>query len=193
MKKITDTSRNKTVLYWAGTYDYTVNFFNENKQLKIGCEVGIAGGNHIKTLLENTKIEKIYGVDPYIKTSWDMDLFLDVDNIYGGFDRLYEEVVDMLSVYDDRVEVIRKTSQKAASNFKNESLDFVFIDAMHTYEDCLDDIKIWEPKVKPGGFVMGHDWEHDSFPGVEQAVREYFNNKKINGVGSPVHVWYVQK
>lgn len=188
-----DTSRNKTKLYWGGTYDYTVNFFNEREDLKIGCEVGVAGGNHIKNLLENTKIEKIYGVDPYLETSWDMSGFFSVDNTYGSFDNLHQEVVDMLSNYEDRVEIIRKTSQEASLQFEDESLDFVFIDAMHTYEDCLNDIKVWEPKVKSRGFVMGHDWNNVAFPGVEKAVREYFDNGKINGVGSPAHVWYVQK
>lgn len=191
INSISDPSRGKTKMSWDSTYEWTVKFFNEHPELKVGAEIGVAAGQHIKALLENTKIEKIYGVDPYITTSWDMHGNFSVDQEYGSFDQLYNEVNDMLSQYGDRAELIRKTSIETAPDFEDESLDFVFIDAMHDYKNCFDDIAFWHHRVRKGGYVMGHDWEHSCFPGVQKAVVEHYGDS-VQGVPSPVHVWWVQ-
>ena len=190
-KSIPDPTRGKTRLIWEGTYDWTSNFFNEHPELKVGAEVGVAGGQHIKALMENTKIEKIYGVDPYITDSWDMHEFFSVNDEYGSFDGLYGEVKQLLSQFGDRVELIRKKSTEAAQDFEDGSLDFVFIDAIHDYENCYNDINYWHNRVRKGGYVMGHDWEHSNFPGVQQAVVEHYGNS-VRGVSAPAHVWYVE-
>ena len=190
-KSIPDPTRGKTRLIWEGTYDWTSNFFNEHPELKVGAEIGIAGGQHINALMENTKIEKIYGVDPFITDSWDMHGFFSVDEEYGSFDGLYNEVKELLSQFGDRVELVRKKSTEAAPDFEDGSLDFVFIDAIHDYENCYKDINYWHNRVRKGGYVMGHDWEHPGFPGVQQAVVEHYGDT-VQGVPSPVHVWYVE-
>jgi hypothetical protein len=190
-KSIPDPTRGKTRLIWEGTYEWTSNFFNEHPELKIGAEIGVAGGQHIKTLMENTNIEKIYGIDPYITNSWDMHEIFSVDSEYGSFDELYVEVHDMLSQFGDRVELVRKKSTEAAPDFQDGSLDFVFIDAIHDYENCFNDISFWHHRVRAGGYVMGHDWDHGNFPGVQKAVLEHYGDK-VTGISGPVHVWYVQ-
>ena len=73
---------------------------------------------------------------------------------------------------------IRKNSIEAADQFEDESLDFVFIDASHEYEDVKKDIQIWLPKIKKGGILAGHDYYigYDYFPGVKAAVNECLSN-----------------
>ena len=190
-QQVPDPTRGKTKLIWEPTYEWTVKFFQEHPELKVGAEIGVAGGQHIKAIMENTDIEKMYGVDPYYDKGWDMHGYFSVDEDYGGFDGLYGEVRDMLSVYGDRVELIRKTSVEAAPDFEDGCLDFVFIDAFHDYENCFNDISFWHHRVREGGYVMGHDWEHGGHPGVQQAVVEHYGDK-VTGVAGPVHVWYVQ-
>lgn len=71
----------------------------------------------------------------------------------------------------DKLSIWRMDSVKAAEKVENESLDFVFIDADHSYEGCLADIQAWTPKVRHGGMIAGHDY--DAFwPGVIKAVTE---------------------
>jgi hypothetical protein len=53
----------------------------------------------------------------------------------------------------------------------DESLDFVFIDAAHTYEDTVELLRAFLPKVKRGCMLAGHD-HLPEFPGVVQAVAE---------------------
>jgi hypothetical protein len=191
-KNTPDPTRGKTRLIWEGTYEWTVKFFQEHSELKIGAEIGVAGGQHIKALIENTNIEKMYGIDPYTNETWDMHKFFDVNSDYGGFDGLYEEVSEMLSVYGDKVELVRKRSLDAALDFEDGCLDFIFIDGAHDYQNCYDDIAYWHHRVCDGGYVMGHDWEHSSCPGVQQAVIEHYGDNVI-GIPAPVHVWYIQK
>ena len=51
---------------WVETYNFTINFLNSHQDLKVGLEVGVAGGNHIDKILKETNVKKMYGVDPYI-------------------------------------------------------------------------------------------------------------------------------
>ena len=50
------------------------------------------------------------------------------------------------------------------------SVDMVFIDAEHTYEDVKADLLTWLPKAKK--LICGHDYNDPSWPGVKQAVDE---------------------
>jgi len=60
-----------------------------------------------------------------------------------------------------------------AKDFEDESIDFLFIDANHTYEYVSQDIAAYLPKIKPGGIIAGHDF-NGHHPGVVQAVIEAF-------------------
>jgi predicted O-methyltransferase YrrM len=75
-----------------------------------------------------------------------------------------------------RRRVIRMRSVVAATHYKNESLDFVFLDADHNYEAVQADIAAWLPKVRPGGILCGHDYANEAYPlwGVARAVDEAF-------------------
>jgi len=69
-------------------------------------------------------------------------------------------------------QVYRMKSVEAVNYFENESLDFVFIDSSHEYDDTLDEIVEWLPKLKRDGILCGHDYGHPSFLGLTQAVNE---------------------
>lgn len=58
-----------------------------------------------------------------------------------------------------------------------ESLDFVYLDAGHEYENIKADFEAWYTKVRPGGIIAGHDYGHDNeFPGVKKYIDELINN-----------------
>ena len=73
--------------------------------------------------------------------------------------------------------VHKSDSAAAASLFPDASLEFVFIDAGHSYEDVQKDIAAWRGKVKPGRMLGGHDYNQHNFPGVVQAVNEAFGGR----------------
>lgn len=83
------------------------------------------------------------------------------------------------SVKGRDVTILRLSTDDASKIVDNESLDFVFIDADHSYEGVQSDIEHWTSKVKKGGAIMGHDYgekniKENEFAGVKQAVDEAF-------------------
>lgn len=71
--------------------------------------------------------------------------------------------------FSGRVHIKRMSTLEAAKLIEDGSLDFVFIDADHSYEAALADIRAWEPKVRAGGLIAGHDV---NWPTVNRAVME---------------------
>ena len=69
-----------------------------------------------------------------------------------------------------------------AKQFANDSLDFVFLDADHSYEAVMADIIVWLCKVKPGGILTGDDYSH-CFPGVIRAVDELLGEEVMAPFG----------
>lgn len=72
----------------------------------------------------------------------------------------------------DAVDVLIAPSTRAAAHFADGSVDFVFLDAAHDYESVCADIRAWLPKVRPGGWLCGHDYQDPPWPGVVRAVNE---------------------
>jgi SAM-dependent methyltransferase len=88
-------------------------------------------------------------------------------------EKLYDIFLSNIEPVKHIINPIRMTSIEASKLYEDNSLDFVFIDASHEYEDVKEDILAWLPKVKFGGILAGHDY--DNFEGVNRAVDEIFN------------------
>ena len=89
--------------------------------------------------------------------------------------KLYDIFLSNMKPLEKHYFPLKISSLDAVKKFKDESLDFVFIDASHEYDDVKKDIEAWLPKIKSGGILAGHDYYSegtDWFPGVKQAVNE---------------------
>ncbi len=62
---------------------------------------------------------------------------------------------------------IRMTTNEAAKIF-HRKIDFLFIDASHTYEAVYNDIMNWYPKLSENGVICGDDWKY--FEDVKKAA-----------------------
>ena len=91
-----------------------------------------------------------------------------------------------------RRKVIRARSLDAAPIIRDGSPDFVFIDGDHTYEAVKADLDAWWPKVKPGGWLCGHDYGLNEF-GVERAVDEWAEVQRLPVSTGCNLTFYVQK
>lgn len=79
------------------------------------------------------------------------------------------------------ISLINSYSEKAVLSFENESIDILFIDGDHDYTAVLNELVQWIPKVKDGGYIIGHDWPCS---GVKQAVKEtFFQTPLISSTG----------
>jgi len=70
--------------------------------------------------------------------------------------------------YADRCRVLKGRSMEMARHVPDGGLDLVFIDADHAQDAVEADMAAWGPKVRPGGWLAGHD---RSLPGVAAALR----------------------
>lgn len=173
---------------WQSSYPHLSGVINR-LSLKTGVEVGVAFGGHSEYIMKNTGVERLYGVDRYRHDPG----YADPMNLpQKEFDQVYQDVKNRLSAYGSRFELIREDSEKAGSLI-SEQIDFVYIDAEHSYEGVLKDIAVWFKKVRTGGIISGHDYRHPDFPGVSKAVDEYFSrfNWEVHDEGEGV--WWVEK
>ncbi len=58
----------------------------------------------------------------------------------------------------ENVRLTKRTSEEASKLVPDGSLDFVFIDGDHTGDAVTFDVYAWWPKLKPTGFMGGHDY-----------------------------------
>jgi len=85
-------------------------------------------------------------------------------------------------------------SVEIAATYEDESVDFVFIDAEHTYKYVNGDIQAWLPKLKKGGIMAGHDYNPRaswSVDGVIKAVNDNFGEGNFDLIGKCW--WYVNE
>ena len=87
-----------------------------------------------------------------------------------------EFTFDNMSKNYENIHKVKKSSVEASKDFKDGSLDLVYIDAAHDYESVKQDILTWLPKIKKGGFIAGHDYRYDPNIGVYNAVNDIFVN-----------------
>jgi len=89
-------------------------------------------------------------------------------------------------------------SMEAAKSADNHSLDFVFIDAEHTYEAVKADIQAWLPKLRPGALLSGHDYSppgersEKGWPGVVQAVDEFVIQSGLTLDRGEEATWFIR-
>ena len=142
---------------------------------KVGAEIGVRWGEYSEILLTKNPGLKLYCIDswaPYERTPQDKQ------------DRIFRRASKVLSKYG--AILIRKPSMEALADIPDESLDFVYIDAMHDFDNVMMDIIGWSKKVKHGGVISGHDFTRLPGCGVIPAVEAYTR-------GHMILQWYVTR
>ncbi len=158
---------------------------------KVGLEMGVYRGLNAMGLLGHYPDLHLWLVDSYCR-------FDDTLESWSNFDlaQAVEKTVYDTQQFHDRRKILIMNSEDAAQLIRDRSLDFVFIDGSHQYEHVKRDIELWEPKVRVGGLLMGHDYDgagdrRKRF-GVKRAVDEWGQKRGYKiGVWSG-HVWCVR-
>ena len=122
----------------------------------VGLEVGVQSGNFSIAQLAGGH-QRLHLVDPWRHL---VDWKKPANVKQGAHDALYRSVLERVvrRFGSDRVIVHRNTSEAAALEFADESLDYIYIDGDHTVGGVLADCLLWWPKLKPGGLFFGDDF-----------------------------------
>ena len=150
-----------------------VSDYLTGKQGLIGIEIGSYRGESTEIFLKSNAFSRFYCIDPWIQ-GYDPD-----DPSADESIKLAEEDFDRRFKNNFTVVKIRQTSDTSFNLFDNESIDFIYIDACHTYEAAMRDLIHYVPKIKHGGIIAGHDYQ-SAFPGVTQAVDEFFKKLPLS-------------
>ena len=148
-------------------------------------EIGCSEGHTTEWLLRCNPTLKITCVDPYVN-------YLDWNgNQLNDREEFYQKTMRRLERYGERFLMIRDYSDNIFSKFNDESIDLLFIDGLHTYDQVLKDCNNYYSKVKFGGIFSGHDYT--AITGVNQAVNEFAADMKKNILTTECDVWYWYK
>lgn len=153
--------------------------------LKNGAEIGVGTGPTTYEILRRFPSLEWLAVD-YWPAGYPLHYGGALDAVQQSARR--ELFMRLMAHHGERLGLIELPSAEAAKEVQDSVLDLVFIDADHSYEGCKADIEAWRPKVRKGGWLMGHDYHQGDFPGVVQAVNELVEGFQV----LPDSVWAVQ-
>lgn len=139
----------------------------------VGAEIGVLCGDFSEQILENP-VRKLFLIDAWERQ--DPKQYVDDANLQDH-DGNHRRVCDRFDteMASGRVVVIKGFSVDVARNWEGGPLDWVYIDANHAFTHVLADLIHWADRVKPDGYLMGHDYVRASWCGVIEAV-DYFCN-----------------
>lgn len=153
------------------------------------AEVGVYYGRTTRVLGSNPYL-KIYAIDPFTGSE-------EHQAELKGYK--YRSDYEKNTVNIPNLTIIEGYSVDASKNFDDNSLDAVFIDAAHDYENVKNDILAWGPKLKIGGKIIGHDYPDPNDPNggfeeLSKAVNEYVrDNKKYSNFHYLCGLWMATK
>lgn len=127
-------------------------------------EIGSYAGESTQIFAKEFK--SVIAIDPFINDYDPNDItcsYMELEKVYDTF----KEVVDR----NDNIKHIRMISDDAVESLKGTSVDFIYIDGLHTYEQIKKDIKNYLPLLKPNCLIGGHDY-HRNWGGVVKGINE---------------------
>ncbi|KAF4683195.1 hypothetical protein FOZ60_009519 [Perkinsus olseni] len=110
-----------------------------------------------------------------------LDRYDDLVHYIAMDPNLDENVLRAFGKYHDRAKILPITSSEVAEMVADESIDMVFIDGPHTYQNVKNDLRLWYPKVAPMGVVSGHDFTCQH-PPLMWAVLEFARSAGVERI-----------
>lgn len=177
----------ETIEGWFGLDDmsfYTMAYGqlpNNSHAVEIGSWKGRSASHMAVMIANGQKKVQFDCVD-----TWEgSDVIGEKDDIDAVKNRVYNVFLNNMRPVEGYYTAKRMTSVEAAKTYSDRSLDLVFIDAAHDYDNVRADIIAWKDKVKQGGILSGHDYQ---FADVDRAVRELIGPVEVIG-----RCWYVRR
>jgi hypothetical protein len=143
----------------------------------ICAEIGVWKGNFSQMILRLTGPRELHLIDPwsfspkYPERRYGGQLAHSQDDMDGIFAAVAARFADQ-----PQVTLHRMTSSDASMQFGDYYFDWIYVDGDHSYEEVLNDLRNWWPKIKPGGCLAGDDYrwrDENKRLAVKDAVEEF--------------------
>jgi len=135
----------------------------------IVAEIGVWEGDNARHLMD-LNLRHLFLIDPY--KAYERHSQEEVDEAMGI---ALPKIASHPNAY--KTSFIRMESVGAATLFTDEYFDYVYIDGNHTPDAVSQDLEVWWPKVKAGGYFAGHDYS--SSAGVMRAVDQFCGARSL--------------
>lgn len=146
------------------------------------AEVGVQRGDFAEEILRRCQPRLLLLIDGWLYHS-EGPYRLDKSNVsQAEHDRFYADVCERFrkEQTNGQVVILRGLSGDVLPLLPNAMLDWVYLDADHSYDAVRQDLAWCAQKVKAGGFIGGHDYvkaPHQGF-GVVEGVTEFCRQQR---------------
>jgi len=190
---VDDRGKRFTIIGQIFNQNNVLGFFNESDQLNAAylakqvpengtiVEIGSLMGKSSVTWAKFSKPSvNIYCIDVFPdffkareSTFYETNIHPDPNVIYN----VYEEFLKNTKNYSN-IKMIQGFSPNefSESNLQTfnsiKEIDLFFLDASHKNPNDWDNIMFFLPKIKSGGIICGHDYNHPEYPDVEINVKK---------------------
>jgi len=153
-------------------YSYFVEKCPNNGHIvEIGSWKGKSSAYMAVEIINSKKIIQFDCIDTWLGT--DNDEYHKV-SVQKTNNKLFELFLSNIKPVNNIINPIVKKSTDASLDYKDNSIDIVFIDADHSYNAVIQDVNCWLPKVKKNGILAGHDYITQYHHGVKKAIDQIF-------------------
>lgn len=166
-------------------YAYHLLDLIEENNYKRFVEIGIWQCQTLARIIRyNKSLDEYWAVDNFNHVESGYHRKLDVD----VWEHAYFQACRYLVKYP-KLKVLRMKSSDASKLFWKGYLDMVFIDGSHDEDSVIEDLDCWEPLIREGGIISGHDYLNTGY-GVYKAVNDTYDKERIKEL--PGGIWYVK-
>lgn len=149
-----------------------------------GVEIGLWKADFAKMMLDIDPKLHWFGVDPYFE-------YGRRSRPQATWDGIFERVSKKMKPYEKRFTLIRKPSAEGVKDIPRK-VDFVWVDGNHDYDFVLEDLRLYEPHVKKGGIMSGHDYFHRVSKAVDEYASEHGRDVQVDTSYDPCGVfWWI--
>lgn len=145
------------------------------------AEVGVAEGFFSEKIYNMLNPSKLYLIDNFSHSSHYYNSSTHYDFIKNKF------------INTKNINLIRSLSWDGLNSLENDSMDYIYIDADHSYESVKKDIAVSLKKIKLNGIIQFNDYTNYSIYekkeyGVSKAVNELLETNNVNIIGLSLQI-----
>jgi hypothetical protein len=140
----------------------------------IGAELGVCDGAFSQVIMDTVQPSRLYLVDVWrhIDLGYPDGLMTNDNKQTARYRRVLSKFLD-----HDCVRVIRDYTNALVEILPPKSLDWIYIDADHSFRGCWKDLEIADTLVRDDGYIMGHDYNQAENYGVIEAVDRFVKER----------------
>ena len=149
------------------------------------AEIGVDNGGFSEEILFSLSPRTLHLIDPWRFEDGEVyeQARYGSDKTDGqvAMDNRYESVRSRFKKQIESAQVVlhRGFSHEVVAEMEDGYFDWVYIDGNHLYEYVKQDLELYYPKIRPGGYLTGDDYGVEGWwkNGVQKAVDEFIQER----------------